>query len=222
LISLRRPLLLGHRGARLAAPENTLAAFELALAHGCDGFEFDVRQTRDSRAILCHDPRWLGKTIARSSYEKLCRSAALPLLEEVIGRFAGRAYLDIELKVPALEQQLTSVLARNINCESLVVSSFLPEVLLAMRRALPDIRLGYIADKSSHLSRWKTLPCEIVIAHFKLAKPELVECVHAAGKQFFVWTVNERAAMLRFASMGVDAIISDDTELLGRVLGSRR
>jgi glycerophosphoryl diester phosphodiesterase len=210
-------LLLGHRGARLAASENTIEAFELALAHGCDGFEFDVRQTRDSRAVICHDPKWLGKIVKRSTYQDLCLKTSLPLLDEVFARFAGRAYLDIELKTPGLEQQVASVLARHSGFEKLIVSSFLPEVLHAMCRALPDVKLGYIADKSSHLARWKALPCKVVIAHFKLTTPKLIEQVHAAGKKIFVWTVNQREEMPRFASMGVDGLISDDTELLGRV-----
>lgn len=214
-------MLLGHRGARLAAAENTIPAFELALKHGCDGFEFDVRQTRDSRAILCHDPRWQGKTVSRSTYKDLCRSTALPLFEEVIDRFAGRAYLDIELKIEGLEQQVTSVVTRHAKCESLVVSSFLPEALLAIRRALPQIKLGYIADKSAQLSRWKALPCEVVIAHMRVTTPKLIEQVHDDGNQIFVWTVNQRDEMLRLASMGVDGLISDDTELLGRVFGRR-
>ena len=221
MTEVRRPLLLGHRGARLAAAENTIQAFEVALSHGCDGFEFDVRQTRDGRAILCHDPRWLGKTIVRSSYDELCRSSALPLLEEVIDRFAGRAYLDIELKVKGLEQQVAAVLTRSVDYKSLIVSSFLPEVLLAVRRALPEIKLGFIADKSTELSRWKELPCDVVIAHQRLATQHLIEQAHDAGKRIFVWTVNQREQMLRFASMGVDGLISDDTELLGRVFGCR-
>jgi glycerophosphoryl diester phosphodiesterase len=90
-----------------------------------------------------------------------------------------------------------------------------------MRGALPDLKLGYIADKSSHLSRWKTLPCDVVIAHFRLTTPKLIEQVHAAGKKFFVWTVNERDEMLRFARLGADGLISDDTALLGRVFRRR-
>ena len=217
MTEVRRPLLLGHRGSRLAAPENTIEAFELALAHGCDGFEFDVRLTRDSRAIICHDPKWLGKVVERSTYRDLCLKTSLPLLEEVISRFAGRAYLDIELKIPALEQQVASILARNSGSEKLIVSSFLPEVLHAMRRAQPGVKLGYIADKSSQISRWRALPCDVVIAHFRPTTPRLIEQVQAAGKKIFVWTVNKREQMLRFASLGVDGLISDDTELLGRV-----
>ena len=217
MTEVRRPLLLGHRGARLRAPENTIEAFELALAHGCDGFEFDVRLTRDSQAIICHDPKWLGKIVERSTYRDLCLKGSLPLLEEVISRFAASAYLDIELKIPGLEQQVASVLARTSAFEKFIVSSFLPEVLYAMQRALPDIKRGYIADKSSHLDRWKALSCDVVIAHFRLTTPQLIEQVHAAGKKLFVWTVNKREQMLRFASLGVDGLISDDTDLLGRV-----
>ena len=45
-------LLLGHRGARLYAPENTIPAFDLCLKHGADGFEFDVRCTRSKESIF--------------------------------------------------------------------------------------------------------------------------------------------------------------------------
>jgi glycerophosphoryl diester phosphodiesterase len=64
-----RPLLLGHRGLRVpqAPPENTFAAFDLALQHGCDGFEFDVRLTGDGRAVICHDPWAQGIVIAEAS-----------------------------------------------------------------------------------------------------------------------------------------------------------
>lgn len=217
----RRPLLLGHRGARLRAPENSIEAFELALAHGCDGFEFDVRQTRDSRAILCHDPKWLGKSVVRSTYDALCRKTSLPLLDEVMDRFAARAYLDIELKVTGLEQNVAAALAQYSSSDQLLVSSFLPEALHAMRRVLPSAQLGFIADRSAELLRWKTLPCELAIVHQRLVKSDLIEEVHACGRQILVWTVNRREQMLRFAAMGVDGLISDDTELLGSVFGRR-
>src|SRR5271166_4716522 len=96
-----RPLLLGHRGARAqkSIPENTLASFDLALAQGCDGFEFDVRLTADGQAVVCHNAKTRGLTIARTSAEKL----ALPLLREVLTRYQSTAFLDIELKVSGLE-----------------------------------------------------------------------------------------------------------------------
>src|SRR5262249_3636832 len=112
---MKRPLLLGHRGARHYAPENSYEAFELTLNHGCDGFEFDVRYTAEGTAVLCHDARAHGLELNNSTYDQLAgvfgtavrRSVAmegrkrpfLPCLEDVIAEYAGRAYLDIELKV---------------------------------------------------------------------------------------------------------------------------
>src|ERR1700675_4045544 len=88
------PLLLGHRGARAdkSIPESTLASFDLALAQGCDGFEFDVRLTADRQAAVCHDPTIRGLKIAESSAQEL----ALPLLREVLNRYQSTAFLDVE------------------------------------------------------------------------------------------------------------------------------
>jgi glycerophosphoryl diester phosphodiesterase len=88
------PLLLGHRGARAdkSIPENTLASFDLALAQGCDGFEFDVRLTSDGQAVICHDATSGRLKIAESPAQSL----NLPGLREVLTRYQN-AFLDIEL-----------------------------------------------------------------------------------------------------------------------------
>src|SRR5580700_3222972 len=106
-----RPLLLGHRGARAekAAPENTLASFDLALTQGCDGFEFDVRLTADGQPVVCHDATSHGLKIADSSAEKL----ALPHLREVLARYQTLAFLDIELKVSGLEAIAADLLRKH-------------------------------------------------------------------------------------------------------------
>ena len=222
------PLLLGHRGARRAAPENTLKAFDLALAHGCDGFEFDVRWTVDQRAIVCHDPRLSGLLVAKSEYAQIVQSCrakkkgnncqnceVIPCLDDVVARYAGRAYLDIELKVTGLEEKVVA-LVRSLSPETCVLSSFLPEVLRSIHRLQSAIPLGFICDRASALRHWRELPCTVVIPERSLVGEELVGEVHNAEKKIFVWTANDREEMLRFRSMGVDAIISDDTELLGR------
>src|ERR1700758_486878 len=109
MLSMSRPLLLGHRGARStrSIPENTLPSFDLALEHGCDGFEFDVRQTRDGRCVICHDPEIHGVEIARAGAGDL---ADLPLLEQVLARCRDRAFLDIEIKVPGTENAVIKCL----------------------------------------------------------------------------------------------------------------
>ena len=212
-----RPLLLGHRGARAtpSIPENTIASFDRALQHGCDGFEFDVRQTKDAAALLCHDSKSGDIEIARAIRSDIPH---LAVLEEVLERYVKSAFLDIELKVPGLEESVLATLRQHSPKQGFVVSSFFPEILLQLRARDPEIPLGLIADRQAQLSRWRELPVQYVIPHYKLATPQLIEAVQAAQRKIFVWTVNEKEAMLQFAAWGVDAIISDDTELLVRTL----
>jgi glycerophosphoryl diester phosphodiesterase len=215
-----RPLLLGHRGARKYAPENTLPALELALEHGCHGFEFDVRRTCDGQAVICHDPKLRGRVIAQSSHQELLALVpGLLLLDKVVEAFAARAFLDIELKDPGLEEAVAAALAAHPLARGFVVSSFLPEVIGAVRRLERDIPLGFITDKREHLGAWPRIDPDYVIPKFSLVGPRLVDDVHAAGKKLLTWTVNDERMMRRMAEIGADGIISDDTRLLSRTLG---
>ncbi|HYY68853.1 MAG TPA: glycerophosphodiester phosphodiesterase [Terriglobales bacterium] len=217
--STNRPLLLGHRGARRYAPENTLTAFDLALQHGCDGFEFDVRLTADRRAVICHDPNLSGLEIARNTYTHIyARAGGPPSLEHVLARFASRAFLDIELKVAELEDSVYTCLQESPARRGYVVSSFLPEVVKAV--AERGLVTGLICDTQRELGRWTNLPGQYVMPHFKLVNQKLVEQIHAGGRKVFVWTVNDERQMCRLADWGVDAIISDDTVLLARTFPS--
>lgn len=205
-------LLLGHRGSRRYAPENTLASFDLALEHGCHGFEFDVRLTADRRLIVCHDPRLAGRSIERSRYDQFPSSA--PCLPEVMRRFAGRAFLDIELKVTGLEPEVVQTVRAYPPQRGFFISSFLPEVverLYAFDRSFP---LGLICRSRRQLSAWTSLPIQALFLERGLVIPGIVEALHGAGKQVFVWTVDREREMRQFAEMGVDGIISGDTKLL--------
>jgi glycerophosphoryl diester phosphodiesterase len=215
------PLLLGHRGARVsgAVPENTCASFDLALEHGCDGFEFDVRLTACGRALVCHDPKVGGITVSRATCDQL---TSLLRLEEVLPRYGQRAFLDIELKVRGLESKTLAALRERPPGSGYVVSSFIPDVVMELEARSPTVCLGIICDKRTQLARWRKLPIEYVIAHRSLVNRKLVREVHGAGKKLLVWTVNDKLAMLRLRDWGVDGIISDQTQLLVHTLGRKR
>ncbi|HTK94144.1 MAG TPA: glycerophosphodiester phosphodiesterase [Terriglobales bacterium] len=217
------PLLLGHRGARAYAPENSFDAFDAALAHGCDGFEFDVRRTSDARALVCHDATVQRVPIAENTWANLSKltTGLMPCLEHVMKGYAAKAFLDVELKDPGLEMAVLNALDEDPPQKGYVVSSFLPDVLASLHRRNAKLRLGYICDDAKRLGRWRELPVEVVIPQYGLADEALVRELHAAGKQVFVWTVNQQAEMQRMAQLGVDAIISDDTRLLSRTLRPR-
>ena len=213
---VRRPLLLGHRGARVSGiPENTFAAFDLCLQKGCDGFEFDVRCTRDGRLIICHDPDLSGRNLATTTYADFAHAA--PCLEDVLARYP-EAFLDIELKVRGMANAVTAALKQNPPRRGLVVSSFLPHTLFELQSA--GVPLGLICDRKEELARWPTLPVQFVIPHYKLLSRKLLEELQAAEKKVFVWTVNDPRDMTRFAGWGVDAIISDNPEILAHQISS--
>lgn len=207
------PLLLGHRGARAvrSIPENTIESFDRALADGCDGFEFDVRLTADGQAVVCHDPRFGGFEIATATASQVDQ---LPRLDDILSRYQETAFLDIELKVGGLEKITRELLRKDPPRRGFVVSSFLPEVLLAMRAEDAGTPLGLVCETRSELLRWKELPAEYVIPHRKLATPSLLRELKDAGKKSLVWTVNAPAEMVRFRGLAVDGIISDETGVL--------
>jgi len=212
-----RPFLLGHRGARAlkSIPENTVASFDQALADGCDGFEFDVRLSSDGTPVVCHDPQTGCIEIARASAEQL---SALPQLRDVLIRYQQSAFLDIELKVSGLEKITAALLQKHPPRRGFVVSSFLPEVLYAVRAEDPGIPLGLICETEAELRHWNELTIEYVIPHYRLVDEALLPELRDAGRKILVWTVNAPEEMRRWAESGVDGIISDDTSLLCRTL----
>ena len=228
------PLLLGHRGARpvrrfgLYPPEpeipaeNTLAAFDYAMANGCDGFELDVRHTRDRRPVVCHDPEHDGRAVAQHDYAGLERRHGykLPCLEDVLHRFGANSYLDIELKAAGNERAVAAALHAAPPQRGFVVSSFLPEVVLALHELHPPLPLGYICKETEAARLWTGLPIQIFIPHHSLVSERLVDEVHARDIRLFTWTVNKRADLLRLAEWGVDGLISDDPKLLAETFPS--
>jgi glycerophosphoryl diester phosphodiesterase len=215
-----RLLLLGHRGARgdKSVAENTVASFDLALAQGCDGFEFDVRLSGDGQAVVCHDATARTKRDGLEKARSLARKLGLPLLLDVLTRYRATAFLDIELKVDGLETMTAKLLRELAPARGFVVSSFLSDVLQRVHTLDATIPLGLICESQAELRRWPGLPIEYVILHHKLVRRSLVPEIKAAGKKLLVWTVNVPADMKRFSKWGVDGIISDHPGRLVRVM----
>jgi glycerophosphoryl diester phosphodiesterase len=218
--ALTRPLLLGHRGARAARsiPENTLESFDRALADGCDGFEFDVRLTEDEEAVVCHDAKVSGYEVSRTPAKQLSR---LPRLRDVLQRYRD-SFLDIELKVKGLERITLDLFLRHKPRRGFVVSSFQPGALKSVHALDATVPLGLICEFTTQLRLWGDLPVQYVIPHHALVDAELIRKIKGAGKKILVWTVNAPADMRRFADLGVDGIISDDTSLLCRTIGAQQ
>ncbi len=186
-----RPLLLGHRGASKYLPENTFEAFDLA--------------DRDRKGKLLAD----------------CLAAKFPgllVLDEVVKRYSNRCFINVELKVEGLHDAVMAAYSKYKPQRGFLVSSFKPEALIPLYELKSDFPLGLICKTEQQLSVWGQVPIDAVFAHTSLITEELRSLTANAGKQLFVWTVNREHDMRRFARMGIDGIISDDTALLTRTL----
>ncbi len=86
---MSQPLIIGHRGAAAVAPENTRAAFALALADGADGLEFDVRLARDGIPVVIHDAT-LRRTALRDG--EVARMSSSELQQVDVGTWFNIRY----------------------------------------------------------------------------------------------------------------------------------
>jgi glycerophosphoryl diester phosphodiesterase len=191
------------------------------MAHGCDGFEFDVRYTRDHRCVLCHDPEHHRKEVAAHDYAALKRLGTdLPCLNDVLRRFGPSAYLNIELKVAGNEESPVLAIHANPPQRGFLVSSFLPQLLNRLHEIHAPLPLGYICKDPDEADLWTKLPIRVFVPHHSLVTERLVHEVHARGLQLFTWTVNKRADLLGLAKWGVDGLISDDPNLLAKTFSA--
>lgn len=223
----RRPLLLAHRGDWRRAPENSLAAFEAALAlPGCDGLELDVRLSRDAIPVVIHDA-----TLARVQ-RRPDRVADLPAAElaeagvpsladvlELVARRRPAAFLDIELKGDDHGEATAAVLGPH--AWRGVVSSFEPPALEALARLLPDVPRWLNADDLAPgtVATAVSLGCAAVSVEWHALDAAAVERARSAGLDVAAWTVRDDDGTIeRLAALGVAAVCveGDALELAGR------
>jgi glycerophosphoryl diester phosphodiesterase len=224
----------GHKGADLVAPGNTIASFAAALDAGVDMIEFDVLRLADGRLVLAHDFDDASR-----------RRDELVTLEEGLDHFAGEAYegveLDVDLKVPGYEREVADALAERGLCERSIVSTMYGVSLRRLGDAAPGLRRGWSVPRVRRdytrsllapgayvllMIVRRRLPgkaawlireggCEALMAHWLLVTPHLVEAVRDAGGQVYVWTVDDPRRIERLEALGVDGVITNDPRLFG-------
>jgi glycerophosphoryl diester phosphodiesterase len=221
---------LGHRGARHAAPENTLAAFELARSEGADGVELDVRLDGDGRVIVLHDPTLTRVTNgAETRHAEDLSSAELgrldvgkgqcvPLLADVLGWAREREQrVNVELKSDVRNRKLllTQVarVVSSVVLPEVLFSSFHPHFVWWLARHLPSHPRAWLVHDRQHVLKYapglRLLGANALHPQHTLLSPERAARAKRAGLLLNVWTVNNPARARELAGLGVDAIISD-------------
>jgi glycerophosphoryl diester phosphodiesterase len=225
-----------HRGASIAAPENSLAAFRAALAAGSDWIELDVQRTGDGRVVVLHDAdfmrvggdsRAVGAVTAEDlagidigrRYGAAFAGEHAPLLEKVIALVRGKARLNVELKYnapdPDLAPAVVELLHRERFLDQAVITSLDYAALRQVEAIEPRAVTGHIVTAA--LGNVLRTEADFLSVNAAQATVALIRRSHRAGKAVHVWTVNTRDAMLELAARGVDNIITDDPALFARV-----
>lgn len=198
-------LVIAHRGACWDAPENTLEAFELAVEHGADYVEFDVRAIPDGRLMVAHDP-------IRAE-----PPPGTPTLDETLEALRGRVGLAVEAKEgAAMGGALAALAAHRIAADDVIVLSFRIRDLSHAQRIRPDLRyllhLGRRPDPTAATRFWG------VGFRDESARPRQIALASSLGLATTVFTINEPARMRELASLGVSGVLSDRPGLLRQVL----
>ena len=233
-------VVIAHRGAAAVAPENTLASVAMALEQGADIVEIDVQETADGEVVVIHDAdlmrvggdpmrvweatideiravdvgSWFGPAFA---------GQRVATLEEVLLACRGRAMVDIELKFYGHDELLAHRVANIVDStdmrDQVMAMSLNSEQAKRMKSLRPEWDVGLLTAKA--MGDLTTTDFDFLAVHVGIAKPAFIRRAHNAGKEVFVWTVNDRLNMSRMMSRGVDGVITDHPGLAKEVLAER-
>lgn len=242
---IQRPIVFAHRGASADAPENTLAAFELALRQGSDGIELDAKLSADGHIVVFHDQTLdrttgvsgrikdltlseLRKLDAGSHFDVCYRGEPIPTLEEVLKAVGQLTFTNIELTNYAsitdqLPEKVANLVRRMKLTHRVMFSSFNPIALRRIQRLLPEVPIGYLAltgNKGLFARSWLgriLVRYQTLNPEFSDVSAELVEKMHRLHRGVLTYTVNDAEEMRRLFELGVDGIFTDDPALALRV-----
>lgn len=227
------PLIYAHRGASGHAPENTMAAFRLALEEGADGIELDVQMSADNRLVVIHDET-LDRTtngkgmVAGHAWEELrgldasfgqtaYRGEAIPLLSQVLELLASTSMeLNIELKngiVPyeGMEEAVIRMVREYGMERRVVLSSFNHYSIVRLTALAPEIERAILYAEGLYRP-WEyaaVVGARSLHPHYLAVTPEIVMNARLAGVKVRPWTVNGDEDYRRMAKAGVDAVITN-------------
>lgn len=235
-----RPLVLAHRGASAYAPENTFAAFDLALEMGASAFEADVQATSDGHLILLHDERvdrttnGTGRVAdltlaevhvldAGSWFGPQFAGARIPTAEAFLARYGRRVLIRLEVKAQGIEAQLLDLVRAANLLSDVEFSSFSWESVEKLRSLSPEARVGWLiqAVDAEAIRRATSVGACFLSAKASSLTPEAIRDGRAAGLEVGAWGVDDDQLLARMVALGVDAFTSNWPDRALRMVAAR-
>jgi glycerophosphoryl diester phosphodiesterase len=233
VLNSQTPMIIAHRGASYDAPENTLAAVNLAWEKDAEAVEIDVHLSKDRKIMVIHDKdtkRTSGtRMVVKESLSEDLRGLEvgqfkdpdykgekIPFLEEVIETVPEGRKLVIEVKCGTEILPILVELIRNSpKREQLVVISFDYEVVKGIKTELPSTPAYWLhyslagGYKTKHISMGKDARLDGLNFRFKGISAEFISAVHDAGMEMYAWTVDDPKEARRLMDIGIDGITTN-------------
>jgi glycerophosphoryl diester phosphodiesterase len=220
-------LVIAHRGASSYAPENTLAAFDLALRMGVRHIELDVDCTSDGHIVVMHDDT-VDRTTNGSGLVTRHTLAALrvldagswfgvkfggeriPTFEEVLERYKGRAHIHTEIKghSPYLSQRTADVIRKHGMEQQVTMTSFQSIRLAEMRAYAPELPTGWLVVEVNEaiIAQARAMGVTQLCPRANTVTPELIRRLHAEGFVVRAWGVSTEELMQQVVLAGADGM----------------
>ena len=219
---MREPLIIGHRGASAVALENTMPAFEAAVAAGADGIEFDVHLSRDGVPVVIHDDtlqrtHGLRRRVVDLTADEL-REVGVPSLRELFDLMVrNEMLLCLEIKGSSAElaEECCRVVSKFSFSGRVIVECFDLKVLPGIK----GLRTAALFGRGMHgdqrlIDSALEVGASVLAPHYRLVTPTLVEKAKAAGLEVVVWTVDSPAWVAQAKSLGIKAVITNDPAMM--------
>lgn len=224
------PRILAHRGLALEAPENSVAAFQAAMAAGATHLETDVRATADGTAVLVHDATIPdGRSVADLSVTEL--REALPHVATLGEALAAlpEARFNIDVKHAAAVAPAAAAVTANTAAQRVLLTSFSGRRRRGVLRLVPTAAtsasaggivgvVGGLRLRTPGITRFALRGVQAVqiperALRTDLAAPWSIAAMHAAGVEVHFWVVNDPARMRELIARGADGIVTDRADL---------
>ena len=218
--------IMGHRGAPAYEPENTLRSINRALEMGVAAVEVDVHLSRDGRLVVIHDATVDRTTNGTGRVRDLTfpelrlldagRGERLPALEEVADLVRGRAYLVVEIKVPAAGPALLKMFNERRLFDDAMVISFWHPLVKALKEQEPRLHTGILmvgcpADPAA-LAR--AALADALVLNYAYVTADLAAQAHQAGLKVYIWNIDDVETLKPYLTMNLDGIGSNRPDVL--------
>ncbi len=215
-------LVIGHRGASVAAAENTVQAFVLADAMGADGVELDVRRAPDGRLIVKHDPLPTD-LVDLDGYPELgtvLAACGAMLVNVEIKNSADEAGYDPSL---AVVEPTIAEMRLHGRLDRWIISSFDWATIERCHQVAPDVATAYLVMEATPEIIEQTAAAGHAAVHpwVRSLSAEVVDRCHAHGLAVNTWTCNDPERLRELAGLGVDGVCTDVPDVALRALGRR-